>query len=170
MSHIELVDGIDELVSPLGHDDLTAQQVLLKAGRLQQPARDGKHSSHPAVGRIEIVARIYRAGVDPLVLEHLSQLGERENRVYLNVGRVDACPFLGDAGTYEGDMEVITQVVAERPCHCHHRRGHRGQESSKSGLVLANVGVYGWAWSGDIPAPRFALQQFGVLMRDQIGT
>ena len=167
---VELADGVDEFVSPVGHDDLTAQQVLLHLGCLQQSSGDGKDHPDPAVWGIEQTLILERFGFDATLLEHVPQLGERQHRLDLLVGEVDGGPLLGHARSDEDHSEVLPQLVAEHPGHGDHGGDQWSEIGHELGMVLAHERDHRRTRGGDVALVGVPFEQAAISLRHQVGS
>ena len=94
----ELGDGVGEIGTPVGADDVAAEKILGETRRLEHAARDGEERPEAAARRVEIVAGRPGEG-DAAPLQHGAQLHVGEGDVDLGLGRPSsASPFLAMQG------------------------------------------------------------------------
>ncbi len=169
LSPVELTDGLDELVSTVGDDRLTAQEIFLDLRGLEEAAGDREDHPDSTVGRIEPIVHRERLRLDPAPGEHVSEFGESKDRFELVVEEVDGGSFLGHTGTDEDRLEVLAQFEAQHPGHRHHGGDDGRQIGHQVRVVLANVRDHRRAGRGDVAHVRILFQQAAVGPPHQVG-
>ena len=167
---LEVGDGVDEVLAPVGAHDVAAQQVLVEVGGLQHPARDGEEGAEAAVRRVEVLAGLVPPEeADAARGEEGAELHVGERRVDLALELLVAgLALLGDAGPDEHDLEVRAVLLVQHARDREHRRDDGREAVEDVGVVLAHVADHRRAGGGDV-APVVLSQQPHVLLGDEVG-